>query len=817
MLKQPKGHILVEVLLAMSLFVVIASAILGGFVSARDGKVNQQQSLVAKGYLDRAVEALRSVRERDWKLVSTNGVFHPNLNGSTWELLPNQGPDIDGFRTQIVIGDVLRSSADPFGNVVPAGDAVDPASKKAAITVSWGPLDRQKVELGYYLSRSEENSALVHTTDGDFASGNNSGTHVVNNQGGEVILANNNRARWCSPSLSSSSIDLPDGPPVAVAARSSSVSATIPNDILTATAPESGSSIKLAYVNVTADAETPTASLRGIFTLDPSKGTIQTGIGLDNNFKTNDVKYYTAASGKLYALIATDKPDKEVIAILVNDNNDSSNSEYQDFTHKIYKYWTFFNTRIYQGNNSSTPNQDQAPFGYGAVSLAVYGDRGYILSGGYLYVFNLANIDSKTPSSGLDMVGCRIQLDGYECNPGSGTDKKYSAGQTGSSWGDTTPPAHDDCSDGGNIELYADNDLDVVKVGTSTYAFVAVGAGTNPEFNIANVTSVPTSSTSPRISSSSCGRISGGSSGWRRVGSLDFNDDSGTEEAANSVYANSEGTRAYISSNGGIDSSRPPDGKPDSYQLYVIDTSSKTAPKFLSGTSSPPTNGYYYGQNTTEENKQLYPRRSLTVLNGERAVLVGKDGVDDSNNAQEYQVLKMEGSDGEKNPQYCGGVNFDSGFNDLVSVVEADSDSFVYMVANTQEKQLKIIQGGEDGTYMPSGVFESEVFDAGPNKTVMFNRIDADVSLPSGTALDFQVVTYGDGTQACGSLPTPSYFGPDGTVDSKFTAGGPIPYHNLPSTNINPARCFKYKVSLYSDTSRDKTPVLNSLQVNYSP
>jgi len=205
------------------------------------------------------------------------------------------------------------------------------------------------------------------------------------------------------------------------------------------------------------------------------------------------------------------------------------------------------------------------------------------------------------------------------------------------------------------------------------------------------------------------------------------------------------------------------------------------------------------------------------VLNGERAVLVGKDGVEDENDAQEYQVLKMVGSDGEKNPEWCGGVNFNAGFNDLVSVVEADSDSFVYMVANTQEKQLKIIQGGEDGTYMPSGVFESEVFDAGPNKTVMFNRVNADVSTPSGTTLDFQIVTYGDGTQACDNLTTPTYYGPDGTSDSSFTTGGPIPYHNLPSTNINPARCFKYKVSLYADSSRDKTPTLNSFEVNYSP
>jgi hypothetical protein len=184
------------------------------------------------------------------------------------------------------------------------------------------------------------------------------------------------------------------------------------------------------------------------------------------------------------------------------------------------------------------------------------------------------------------MIGCRIELDGYDCRPSEGTNRKYSAGQTGTTWSSTTSPAHLDCSDGGNIELYADNDIYPVKSGASTYIFVAVGAGTNPEFNIANVTTVPTNSTSPRINNSSCGRIVGGASGWKRTSSFDFNTKSGTEEAANSVFAKADGSRAYISSNGGIDGNG--DGQPDSYQLYILNTQTKLVQIFIWHTSHRP-------------------------------------------------------------------------------------------------------------------------------------------------------------------------------------------------------------------------------------
>jgi len=714
-----------------------------------------------------------------------------------------------GFARSVAIVDVYRDpSTLAIVDSTTPGSINDPSTKRVTLTVSWVTPKSTSIDSSFYVTRYVSNASFTETSVNDFTAGINSGTQVSNTSGGEVKLASNNYAKWCSPALSSSTIDLPDGPPVAVAAMANPTNTSIPNDVFVAVAPTTSTPVKLAYLTVTANTDPPVPTLRGTFTLDTGKYSnssyVPTGINLSNNFKTNDVKYYKSSSNKIYALLATDLPDHEVIAILIKDG--SGNDAYQDPANKIYKYQTFFNTRIYQGASS----QDQAPFGYGGVSLAVLGNSGYVVSGGYLYTFDLSNIDSKTANSGLDMVGCRIELNGYDCNPGSGIDRKYGSGQTGTSWSDTTTPAHNDCSDGGNIELYADNDIYPVQVGSNTYVFVAVGAGTDPELNIVNVTSVPTGSSSPKINNNSCGRISNGNSGWKRIGSLDFNTKSGTEEAANSVYVNTAGTRAYISSNGGIDSNH--DGSPDSYQLYVINTESKSSPRFLSGTSSPPSSGYYYGSGA---NAQLYPRRSLTVLNGLRAILVGKDSVTDGNDAQEYQVLNIEN---ESTPTYCGGVNFDQGFNDLTSVSEADGDNFVYMVANTMEKQLKIIQGGPDnGIYVPSGTFTSQVHQF--SYSTAFNNFNVNINQPAQTTIKAQVAVASPVAGSCAGA-TFNYVGPNANPGLYFTSvgntiSGVIPFESAGSYQ-NPNRCFKYK--LYLDTTDfNQTPTLNNVTVNYSP
>ena len=979
-MKSAKGQSLIELLLVIGLTAIILPAILTGLVASRSGKVQQNQRLEAVALLKEAQEAIRNVREKGWVQFALNGTFYPQIDpisGTSWTLTPCSSPDpltcptdTNGFKRAVIITDVNR---DASGTITLSGGTIDPSTKHIDTTVSWTQPIISSVSSTEYITRYLDNLSYIETTESEFNAGTKSSVAVTNTAGGEVQLADNTKAKWCSPSFSSSTIDLPDGPPVAVDAMANA-SISIPNDAFVATSPFVTSSVKLAYVNVTADTDPPVSSLRGTFTLDPSKysdaGLVPSGINLTNSFKTNDVKYYKSASGKVYVLMATDLPDHEVIAIQVNNGTGDA---FQDPVNKIYTYWTFFNTRIFNtsagldtgfisptanaavtssagdnngfglnptraysdnasfavdtnsGNGTGTnctgsdkdkhlyynygftiqsgatingievrldalvDNQtgapqmcvqlswdggtswttaqstttlntseatymlggptdtwgrtwsssnftnskfrvrvinvasdtsrdfsldwipvkvhyslipsatnDQAPFDYGGTTITVLGDRGYVASGGYLYVIDLATIDSKSPTTELDQLGCRIQLHGFDCKPGSpAIDKKYSQGETGTTWSTNGFPAHNDCSDGGNIELFATNDLSGVNVGGSNYIFVAVGAGTNPEINIVNATNVPGPSSSPSINNSSCGRISGGNASWKMVGSKDFNSNSGTEEAANSVYAKSDGTRAYISSN----------GTSDSKQFYILNTENKTSPTFLSGTTLP-TSGFYQGSGA---NGEMYPRRSLTVLNGQRAVLVGKDGVTNGNDAEEYQVLN---SQTEATPTYCGGINFDQGFNDLTSVTEADLDNFVYMVANTTLNELKIIQGGPDGNYVGSGTYESPTFN--PGYSTAFNRIMGTGITPANTTLQFQTAVADPIAGSCSGVSF-NFTGPDGSGSTYYPTINTAMYINDDGSGYeNPAQCFRYKAFL-STTDYNTTPILQDTTVNYSP
>ena len=825
-----QGHLMVELMIVIGLAAIILPALAASIGASREGKPDLQKRLQATALLKETETAVKSVKEKNWNAFATNGTYSPQIVSNTW-IFASGSATTNGFTQSVVISDVKRDSE---GAIVSDGTGtVDPSTKKAEISISWTQPSNGSILSTLYLARTD-NLTHTDTTEEDFLAGTLDDVQVTNASGGEVRLSNNNKAKWCSPELSTVTIDLPDGPPVAVAAHADPTDASIPNDAIVATGPNDSSSIKMAHVHVTADDDIPYTTLRGKFTLNSSEyssGThVPSGTGFTNSFKTTDVEYYEAPSGNTYALIGTSMPNKEVIAIWIDDNNASTDSnttgEFQDHIAKIYKYKTFFNTKRYYYDTSSTPNQDQSPYGYGASTITVEGNRGYVASGGYLYTFDLSNIDGKSATNGLDMMGCRIQLDGYECKPGttgsywwqttSGTAAKYSSSQTGTSFGDSTSPIHNDCSDGGNVELLATEDIDAVSVGSNHYVFVAVGGVTNPEFEVVNTSTVPSYS---RSDDSTCGRISGGDSSWKVISTLDFNSQSNTEEAANSVYAKSDGTRAYVSSNGGIDGNN--NGSPDSKQFYVINTSNKSNVSFLSGSSSTqPTSGFYEG---TGANLEMYPRRSLTVLDGERAVLVGTDAISNGNDAEEYQVLDMEN---ESTPTYCSGINFDQGFNDLTSVSEADYDNYVYMVANTSQNELKIIEGGpDDAIYVPNGTFTSPTFDTasvdGVASLRAFNRILASVAQPTGTSVEVQTAVAPAILNSCSGIVY-DYVGPDGTDATRFSVSGStiegvIPLQTLiPTSNYqNPGRCFSYKVFM-STADQTKTPVFNDIIWNYS-
>jgi len=268
------GQSLVELLVAVGVATAILPAVITGFVSSREGKVNQDLRLRAVSYLKEADEATRVVREKGWSIFAVNGTYHPTISGSTWSLVA--GPEtISDFTRSIVISDL---------------DPVDPSIKAVDVTVSWGDGGNQLVSSKLYLSRYLENDIYTETTEAQFNAGTLINTVVTNDSGGEVQLGSGGRGDWCKPSLSFTQFDLPKS------GVANSVSA-IPGKIFAGTG-DNASGVSFANISVD-DSDPPNISTLGTY----------------DGYKTNDV-----FGEENYAYLATDTTAKEIEIINLTTN-----------------------------------------------------------------------------------------------------------------------------------------------------------------------------------------------------------------------------------------------------------------------------------------------------------------------------------------------------------------------------------------------------------------------------------------------------------------------------------------------------------------
>ncbi len=256
-----------------------------------------------------------------------------------------------------------------------------------------------------------------------------------------------------------------------------------------------------------------------------------------------------------------------------------------------------------------------------------------------------------------------------------------------------------------------------------------------------------------------------------------------TAGAGKDVFVNSTGTRAYVAT-------AYVSGKPE---FSIINTTVKSG--VLSAIGSYATDG-------------MSPK-ALTVVTGNRAIIVGTGGV------QQYVVIDVTD---ETNPVHCtsrnrsGGLSIATGVNGIASVIEADGDTFSYIITGDANNELKIIQGGPGGKYSSSGTFESSTLDA--TTSAAFNRFDVNGILPVNTVMQYQVAGANPVNGSCNGAAF-TFVGPDGTGNTKFATSGAIPLSGGPGY-VNPARCFRYKTFL-STNDTFAEPIFTDITVNYSP
>lgn len=189
------GQLLVEVMVVMGLMALLLPALVGAIITSKQGEAQRDNRVTATGLLKEMTESVRVIRENDWQDIATNGIYHPQVSGSSWALAA--GPEtINGLTRSITISDVMR---DASGAIVESGGTTDPSTKKVVALVSWTQPSAGQVSSELYLTRYLDNLTLTETTEADFIAGDHNGTTAVNIAGGEVELGSGGKGNWCKP------------------------------------------------------------------------------------------------------------------------------------------------------------------------------------------------------------------------------------------------------------------------------------------------------------------------------------------------------------------------------------------------------------------------------------------------------------------------------------------------------------------------------------------------------------------------------------------------------------------------------------------
>ncbi len=336
-----QGQLLVEIVVTVGLFAVLAPALLTGFTSASQGKAQQEQYTQATTVLHQTQEALRAVREKGWASISSNGTYYPTQTNGVWSL--TIGTETIGTLTRsIEVSDAYRDST---GKIAASGTQ-DPSTKKIVTTIAWGTPRASSVSSTQYFTRYLDNLSYSDSTEAQFNGivGNASGSATTSvrvmkySDDGHVELDGLSNGDWCNPT----------GHIVAQINLASSGNArnvkAVQGTAYTGTSSGSGTFVKI-----------------GISDEDPP---VLTNLSTLTGYETKDV----FIDGN-YAYVATADQNKDVVIIDLTTNTEVG---YFNPTNPVFFDFLF-------GNNIPLP----------AEGVYVVGTTGYVTIGPNLYSFNL--------------------------------------------------------------------------------------------------------------------------------------------------------------------------------------------------------------------------------------------------------------------------------------------------------------------------------------------------------------------------------------------------------------------------------------------
>lgn len=186
------GQTLIEVILVTFLFGVLGTGLAATLVTSAQSSKRGIEHVVASGYIKEGIEAVRSIRDRDWsEIVSgthglTTAAGYYDFDGTTNSLG-------DGVYTRTITIEEVYREGSLTGNISANGTVFDAAIRRVTVNVTWLGTDRNMKNLDavFYVSNWDQ-EAWTQTLTADFEAGRENSTDIITQGNGEVVLRSHN-------------------------------------------------------------------------------------------------------------------------------------------------------------------------------------------------------------------------------------------------------------------------------------------------------------------------------------------------------------------------------------------------------------------------------------------------------------------------------------------------------------------------------------------------------------------------------------------------------------------------------------------------
>ena len=191
-LKSQSGQSVLEVILVIAVFSTLSLGVIVSFYSSAFASKQALQYGMARGYVKEAVEAVRSIRDQDWDLM-TNGTFGLSTAAAKYAF-SGASDSLQGgkYTRSVTIADAFRTGS--LDGDLAASGTLDENTKKVSVNLSWQLLSGQiknLVSVFYVMNWSV--MSWVQTLVADFTAGSSNGTAIASTGDGESVLGQMNQ------------------------------------------------------------------------------------------------------------------------------------------------------------------------------------------------------------------------------------------------------------------------------------------------------------------------------------------------------------------------------------------------------------------------------------------------------------------------------------------------------------------------------------------------------------------------------------------------------------------------------------------------